>query len=106
MGVLRMLRARHSFFRRVLSAASTALTVAIWSVPAAPVAAAVVPRPMVSDYTLVGTGLTPPAETHCFLIGRRCFAPAAFQNAYNLPAVYGTGNQGQGVTIAVVDSFG
>ena len=97
---------RSSLSRRLISAASTALTFAIWSVPAAPVVASAIPTPSVSDYTLVGTSLTPPSEAHCFAIGRRCWAPAPFENAYNLPSLYAAGMDGRGMTVAVVDSFG
>jgi subtilase family serine protease len=90
----------------MLSTASTALTIAIWSVPAAPVVAAVVPQPLVTDYQLVSTSLTPPSQSACNHIGRRCWAPAPFENAYNLPPLYAAGNMGQGITVAVVDSFG
>jgi len=69
-------------------------------------AAAAVPRPAVSDYTLVSSSLTPPTEARCFSLGRRCWAPAPFENAYNLPALYAAGDDGRGITVAVVDSFG
>ena len=79
----------------------------MWSAPGVPVAAAAIAvRPASVDYTLASTGLTPPSQAACNAIGRRCWAPAPFQNAYNLPAVYASGNTGQGITIAVVDSFG
>jgi subtilase family serine protease len=69
-------------------------------------AVAAVPRPLAIDAQQVSTALTPPSEAQCVAVGRRCFAPAALQNAYNLSALYAAGNQGQGVTVAVVDSFG
>jgi len=101
-----MVRSRRPLMSRLVSAASTALTVAMWSVPAVPVAAAAVPQPAVSDYTLVGSALAPPREAFCFSIHRRCWAPGPFQNAYNLTPLYAANHQGQGITIAVVDSFG
>jgi len=64
------------------------------------------PVPAVSDYQLVATGLTPPTESDCFAISRRCFTATAMENSYNLPALYAAGNEGQGVTIAIIDSFG
>ena len=67
-----------------------------------------VPVPAVSDYQLLTASTTPPTEAQCFAIGRRCFTPTAMQNSYNLPALYGAHgqNEGQGVTIAIIDSFG
>jgi subtilase family serine protease len=35
-----------------------------------------------------------------------CYAPAQLQRAYDLPALFATGTEGQGQTIAIVDSFG
>src|SRR5690348_1940931 len=102
-----MVRSRRPLMSRLVSAASTALTVAMWTVPAVPAAAAaVVLQPAVSDVALVSSGLTPPSEAQCFALGRRCWMPGPFENAYNLPPLYAAGNQGQGITIALVDSFG
>ncbi|HVC75116.1 MAG TPA: S53 family peptidase [Candidatus Micrarchaeaceae archaeon] len=64
------------------------------------------PRPLITDYTQVSSTLVPPSEATCNGIGRRCWAPAPFQSAYNLTSLYTAGNQGQGVTVAVIDSFG
>ena len=64
------------------------------------------PVPAVSDYQLLTANTTPPTEAQCFAIGRRCFKPLAMQNSYNLPPLYAAGNEGQGVTIAIIDSFG
>ena len=69
-------------------------------------AATTMPRPMAIDFQQVSAALTPPSEAQCNALGRRCFAPAALENAYNLNALYAAGNQGQGMTVAVVDSFG
>lgn len=71
------------------------------------VAALPVPAPIVSDYQHLASGLMPPSQANCNAVGRRCFDASAIQNSYNLPALYqGTTNQGQGVTIAIIDSFG
>ncbi len=35
-----------------------------------------------------------------------CYAPAQIQRAYDLPALFAAGTEGQGQTIAIVDSFG
>src|SRR4029077_13103969 len=71
-----------------------------------PIALAAVPRPLITDYTQVSSTLAPPSQTACNAIGRRCWSPGPFQSAYNLTQLYVAGNQGQGVTDAVVDSFG
>jgi subtilase family serine protease len=65
-----------------------------------------VPVPAVSDYQLLASSTTPPAESACYAIGRRCFTPTSMQNSYNLPPLYAAGNEGQGMTIAIIDSFG
>jgi subtilase family serine protease len=62
--------------------------------------------PAISDYQLVSDSTAPPTEAQCFAIGRRCFTASAMQNSYNLPPLYAAGNQGQGVTIAIIDAFG
>ena len=49
---------------------------------------------------------TAPTQAQCNAIGRRCFAPAAMANAYNYAGLHAAGHNGQGETIAVVDSFG
>jgi subtilase family serine protease len=65
-----------------------------------------VPVPAVSDYQLLSTSTTPPTESQCFAIRRRCFTATAMEKSYNLPPLYAAGNKGQGVTIAIIDSFG
>jgi subtilase family serine protease len=64
------------------------------------------PVPAITDAQLISGALTPPSEAACFAIGRRCFTASAMQNSYNLPPLYASGNEGQGVTIAIIDSFG
>jgi subtilase family serine protease len=65
-----------------------------------------VPVPAVSDYQLLTSSTTPPAEADCYAIGRRCFTAAAMEASYNLPSLYAAGDKGQGMTIAIIDSFG
>jgi subtilase family serine protease len=65
-----------------------------------------VPVPAVSEYQFLSAGLTPPTQSNCASAGRRCFTPLAMQNSYNLPALYASGDKGQGATIAIIDSFG
>jgi subtilase family serine protease len=62
--------------------------------------------PTVSDYQYLTAGQTPPAESDCFSVGRRCFTPASMQQSYDTPPLYAAGHSGQGVTIAIIDSFG
>jgi subtilase family serine protease len=64
------------------------------------------PVPAVTDFQLLSASITPPTEAHCFAIGRRCFTPTSMENSYNLQPLYALGDQGQGVTIAIIDSFG
>jgi subtilase family serine protease len=65
-----------------------------------------VPVPAVAGYQLESSSLTPPAESHCLAEGRRCFTASAMEASYNLPPLYKAGDEGQGVTIAIIDSFG
>ncbi|MEP6752785.1 MAG: S53 family peptidase [Candidatus Dormiibacterota bacterium] len=85
--------------------ATTALAFGTSMAPV-PAALAAVPHPLITDFQLVNTALTPPTQAQCNAINRRCWAPGPYQNAYNLTALHAAGNQGQGVTVAVVDSFG
>jgi subtilase family serine protease len=64
------------------------------------------PMPAVSDYQLLTANTTPPTEADCYAIGRRCFTAAAMEASYNLPSLYAAGDKGQGMTIAIIDSFG
>ena len=64
------------------------------------------PVPAVADYQYLSASTTPPAETDCFSVGRRCFTPVSMQASYNLPPLYAANEAGQGMTIAIIDSFG
>jgi subtilase family serine protease len=63
-----------------------------------------VPRPTVSDYQFIKA--TTPSESDCEAVARTCFTPQAIRSAYNLAPLYAGGWKGQGVTIAIVDSYG
>jgi subtilase family serine protease len=63
-------------------------------------------RPLISDWQYLGNSGTPPSQAACNAVGRRCFSPAAMANSYNYAVLHALGNQGQGKTIAIVDSFG
>jgi len=64
------------------------------------------PVPAVSDYQLLSASTTPPTEADCFAVGRRCFTATAMENSYNLGSLYAAKDDGRGVTIAIIDSFG
>ena len=49
---------------------------------------------------------TPPPESLCNSFGFRCFAPAAMAGSYNYAGLHASGDEGQGKTIALVDSYG
>lgn len=50
---------------------------------------------------------TPPTTAECEAIEEiACYQPRQIQNAYNLPELYAQGEEGQGQTIVIVDSFG
>ncbi len=63
-------------------------------------------QPNISEWYYLSNGPTPPSEAACNAIGIRCFNPAAMAVSYNYASILAGGNQGQGKTIAVVDSFG
>src|SRR5215469_7853075 len=66
-----------------------------------------VPVPALSDYQLLTSSTTPPTEAFCFTVRhRRCFTAAAMETAYNLGPLYKLNEDGRGVTIAIIDSFG
>jgi subtilase family serine protease len=62
--------------------------------------------PAVADWAFLSASATPPTEVQCYSAGRRCFAPHAMANSYNYAILHAAGNQGQGVTIAIIDSYG
>jgi subtilase family serine protease len=64
------------------------------------------PKPTVSDFQWLTGSQTPPTEANCFSVGRRCFTPTSMQNSYNLGPLHAAGKEGQGVTVAIIDSFG
>jgi subtilase family serine protease len=70
------------------------------------IAASPVVYPLVSDWQFLSSSTTPPSQAACNAVGRRCFNPAAMHNSYNYASLLAAGNEGQGKTIALVDSFG
>ena len=63
-------------------------------------------QPAVAEWQFVSGSTTPPTEAQCYSVGRRCFTPQSMANSYNYASLLAGGNQGQGKTIAVVDSYG
>jgi subtilase family serine protease len=104
----------HSLFLRLRHPASAAAALgcaAAMAFAAAPgVASATatlpVPTPTLSDFLLLSSNQTPPTQDNCKSVGRRCFTPTSMQNSYNVGPLYAAGNEGQGVTVAIIDSFG
>ena len=63
-------------------------------------------QPPVSDFQFLTGSTTPPSQAACNAVGRRCFNPVAMHNSYNYASLLAAGHEGQGKTIAIVDSFG
>ncbi|MGZ4353234.1 MAG: S53 family peptidase [Gaiellaceae bacterium] len=64
-------------------------------------------HPQLDDVAaLGGTAHATPTQAQCAAIGRRCFTPQSMANSYNYAVLHAAGNQGQGKTIAIVDSYG
>ncbi|MGE5131951.1 MAG: hypothetical protein ACM32E_03465 [Gemmatimonadota bacterium] len=64
------------------------------------------PQPTVSDFQWLTGDQTPPTEANCNSVGRRCFTPTSMRNSYNVGPLLSGGNDGHGVTVAIIDSFG
>lgn len=87
--------------------ALAAATLFAGTVPASPlIAPSPVVQPAVSDYVQVTNSATPPTQAQCASVGRRCFTPQSTRAAYNVNPLYAAGNDGHGITIAIVDSYG
>ena len=68
--------------------------------------AGVLVRPTVSGAQYLGDSGTPPSEAACNAVGRRCFNPTSMANSYDYAGLHAAGNEGQGKTIAIIDSYG
>ena len=64
------------------------------------------PVPTVADYQYLSASTTPPEQSDCASVGRRCFTPTSMEASYNLPTLYANNDDGHGKTIAIIDSFG
>ncbi len=91
-------------FRIVVMAAMLVSAVTLTSSSLLPSAPAL--HPTVSDWQFLSASTTPPTEAQCYSVGRRCFNPTSMSNSYNFATLLAAGNEGQGITIAVVDSYG
>jgi subtilase family serine protease len=95
---------RSAMRRLALLALGAAFIPIVLSTPA--IAASPVVYPLVSDWQFLSGSTTPPSQAACNAVGRRCFNPTSMHNSYNYTSLLAAGNQGQGKTIALVDSFG
>lgn len=62
--------------------------------------------PTISDWQFLSGDVLPPDEAACNAFGRRCFNPTSMANSYNYAKLHDLGDEGQGKTIAIIDSFG
>jgi subtilase family serine protease len=95
-----------SLARRLAAGAIGALALGSSALTMPAVVNPVAIHPLVTDWAYLGNDGTPPSQAACNAVGRRCFDPAAMANSYNYAGLHAAGNQGQGTTIALVDSFG
>ena len=98
-----------SAVRRIapLAMAATALATPLAGSPTVNTAATLpIPHPLISEALFLQADANPPTQAACNSVARRCFSPAAMANSYNYAVLHALGHQGQGKTIAVVDSFG
>src|SRR5438105_4515382 len=94
------------FLRRLAAGGISAIAIGSASLSTPAVVSSVAIHPLVSDAVFISADGTPPSEAACNAVGRRCFNPTAMANSYNYAGLHASGNNGQGKTIAVVDSFG
>ena len=104
------MKGRGGAIRRWVAAASATLTLGFLTVgganPAITSTLGAIHPAVTNDFQFIAPGQTPPTEDQCYSVLRRCFAPDAMRNSYNLGPLYDQGFDGTGMTIAVVDSFG
>jgi subtilase family serine protease len=97
---------RRSVLGRAAALFASLTTTAFIGLASSAPAAAVALHPTVSEFQFLSASETPPTQAQCNSVARRCFNPTSLQNSYNLGPLYALGDQGQGMTIAVVDAFG
>jgi len=79
---------------------------AVAAAPGTAIAAATFPAPMADGQRFPVADRqpdAPPPRANCTSVGRRCFTPTSMRNSYNLGPLYAAGNEGQGVTIAIIE---
>jgi subtilase family serine protease len=92
---------------RYVALVAVCVTTFVPMVPSAStLAAAPAITPLISDWQFLAGGATPPTQSACNAVARRCFNPDAMHHSYNYASLLAAGNQGQGKTIAIIDSFG
>ncbi len=105
---------RQKAVRRMAPVAILALAaILVWTpilstsfVKATPKTASQAVTPNISDWVYLSADGKPPSEAACNAVGRRCFNPTSMANSYDYAVLHSMGNQGQGKTIAIIDSFG
>src|SRR5215469_17383716 len=102
---------RMTKIRVVLAGCGLTLGLALAGAVAAPTHATAKPAaapmlPAIGDWQYLGNSVTPPSQSACNAVGRRCFDPSAMANSYDYASLHAAGNEGQGKTIAIIDSFG
>ena len=83
-------RRRHTVRKVVTIGFVGAAALGLGPAGAGVVAAANLPTPIpaVADYQFLSGSTTPPAESDCFSVSRRCYTPTSMQASYNLPPLY------------------
>jgi subtilase family serine protease len=62
--------------------------------------------PAVTEIQSISNTVAPPSVSDCIAIGIRCFTPQSMTAGYNFGPLYGSGLNGKGTTIAIIDAFG
>ncbi len=103
---LRFARIRNGIRAMTVLACGTAALAMAPAADGAAIARLPVPLPAVSEFQFLTASQTPPTEANCFSVNRRCFTPTSMRNSYNLGPLYAAHDDGGGMTIAIIDSFG
>jgi subtilase family serine protease len=62
--------------------------------------------PAAATWQQISADEQPPTQDDCYSFGIRCFVPESIAKSYNYAVLHAAGNQGQGITVAIIDSFG
>src|SRR5215467_5998867 len=103
------MKGRGGVIRRWAAVASATVTLGFLTAggaaPAVTSAIGAIHPAVTNDFQFISPGQTPPTEDQCYTaipVQRRCFAPEAMRNSYNLGPLYDQGFDGTGFTVAVV----